>query len=208
MTTLQSAAYRGAVILTLATMSACSQAGSLGSVLGSVLGGQQGSQGGQGGQVSGAIQRVDTRAQQITIQQSNGQAVSLGYDKNTKVVYQNQQYAVSALEYGDQVTARVQNANNGAYYTDLVQVDQSVSTTTGGSSGAQLQTLQGVVRRVDTANGWFLIDANNGVSITVSMPYSPSRTDLQRFQNLRTGDNVRLSGVYLNNSRVELRQFL
>ena len=205
MTTLQSAAHRGAVILALATMSACSQAGSLGSVLGSVLGGQQG---GQGGQVSGAIQRVDTRAQQITIQQSNGQAVALGYDRNTKVMYQNQQYAVTALEYGDQVTARVQNANNGAYYTDLVQVDQSVSTTTGGSSGAQLQTLQRVVRRVDTANGWFLIDANNGVSITVSMPYSPSRTDLQRFQNLRTGDNVRLSGAYLNNSRVELRQFL
>ena len=137
-----------------------------------------------------------------------GAGLAVGRRLAAKVMYQNQQYAVTALEHGDQVTARVQNANNGAYYTDLVQVDQSVSTTTGGSSGAQLQTLQGVVRRADTANGWFLIDASNGVTITVSMPYNPSRTDLQRFQNLRTGDNVRFSGAYLNNSRVELRQFL
>ena len=39
------------------------------------------------------------------------------------------------------------------------------------------------------------------------MPYNASRADVQRFQNLRNGDNVRFYGVYLNNSRVELRQF-
>jgi hypothetical protein len=39
------------------------------------------------------------------------------------------------------------------------------------------------------------------------MPYSPSRADQNRFQNLRQGDYVRIAGVYLNNTRVELRQF-
>lgn len=51
------------------------------------------------------------------------------------------------------------------------------------------------------------MDDNRGVRITVSMPYSPSRTDLNRFQSLRSGDVVRIAGVYLNNSRMELRQF-
>jgi len=41
----------------------------------------------------------------------------------------------------------------------------------------------------------------------VSMPYSPSRADQNRFLNLRQGDYVRIAGVYLNSSRVELRQF-
>jgi hypothetical protein len=46
----------------------------------------------------------------------------------------------------------------------------------------------------------------NGI-VTVSMPYNARRQDVTTFQNLRNGDNVRLYGVYLNSTRVELRQF-
>ena len=120
-----------------------------------------------------------------------GSVLGGGHDNQTKVVYQNQNYSVSSLENGDQVTARVQQTQNGGYYTDYVQVDQSVSTNTGGTSNAQVQSLQGSVRRVDVANGWFELSANSNVVLTVSMPYNASRADVQRFQNLRNGDNVR-----------------
>jgi hypothetical protein len=180
----------------------CSQAGSLGNVLGSVLGGQTGG----GSQVSGTIQNVDTRNQQINLRQSNGQGVSLVFDQQTKVVYQNQSYGVTSLEYGDQVTARVQSTQSGAYYTDLVQVDQPVAGSGGTTSTAQVYTLQGSVRRIDTQNGLFEI-ANGNTVLTVSMPYNPTRADQQRFQNLRIGDVAKFAGVYLNSSRVELRQF-
>ncbi|MEO7457920.1 MAG: hypothetical protein ABIY52_16815 [Gemmatimonadaceae bacterium] len=191
--------------LTVALMAAgaCSQAGSLGSVLGSVLGGGQQQQ----SQVSGTIQNVDTRNAQIGLRQSNGQTVALLYDANTKVVYQNQNYAVTNLEYGDAVTARIQQTQNGSYYTDLVQVDQSVSTSNGTTGTGNVQTLQGSVRRIDSGNGSFTLDVNNSTQLTVTMPYNPTRNDLQRFQNLRVGDVVRFGGVYLNNTRVELRQF-
>jgi hypothetical protein len=39
------------------------------------------------------------------------------------------------------------------------------------------------------------------------MPYNPNRADVDRFNSLRSGDYVRLYGVFLNESRVELRQF-
>lgn len=200
---IQKFARLGAATLAIVTLSGCSQAGGLGGILGSVLGGGQQ----QGNQVSGTIRGVDTRNAQIVLQQSNGQSVGLSYDNQTKVVYQNQNYSVSSLENGDQVTARVQQTQNGGYYTDYVQVDQSVSTNTGGTSNAQVQSLQGSVRRVDVANGWFELSASSNVVLTVSMPYNASRADVQRFQNLRNGDTVRFYGVYLNNSRVELRQF-
>ena len=192
----------GATTLLFATLGACSQTGGLGSVLGSVLGGQQ-----QASQVSGTVRGVDTRNSQIVLQQSNGQSVGLSYDNQTKIVYQNQNYSVASLESGDQVTARVQQTQNGGYYTDYVQVDQSVSTGSGSTGNAQVQSLQGTVRRVDVANGWFEVSPNSNVVLTVSMPYNASRADVQRFQNLRNGDSVRFTGVYLNNSRVELRQF-
>lgn len=198
---LKSAARGGAAALFLLAATACSSNSNLGDILGGVLGG------GGNSQVTGSITGVNTRLQTIGIQQSNGQSVTVGYDNNTRVVYQNQNYPVTSLEYGDQVTARIVSSNNtsGGYYTDLIQVDQSVSST-GGSSG-NVQTYDGTVRSVDYTNGLFTISTNNYGNLTVSMPYNPRQADLTRFNNLRNGDYVRLYGVMLNNSRVELRQF-
>ena len=158
-------------------------------------------------QVTGTIAGVNTRLMQIGIQQSNGQTVTLNYDNNTKVTYQNQNYSVSSLEYGDQVTARVTSSNNSSsgYYTDLIQVNQSVSNSGGTSNN--VQSYEGTVRSIDRTNGLFTISANNYGTLTISMPYNPTQADLNRFNNLRNGDYVRIYGIMLNNSRVELRQF-
>ena len=217
MTTIERAARRGVAALALLGVGACASAGNVGEILGSVLGGGTAAGNGNGGgsQVSGVVQGVDTRARQIGLQMQNGQTVGLGYDDRTKVVYNNQSYAVTSLDPGDQVTARVQSASGGAYYTDLVQVDQPVqgtggggtTTTGGGTTGSSsVQSFQGTVRQVDATNGLFSLTAGNR-TVTVSLPYNVSRSDLDRFQRLRSGDTVRLYGVFLNESRVELRQF-
>jgi hypothetical protein len=193
---------RGAVAAgMLATLAACSAVSSIGSVLGGMIPG-----GGSQGQVSGYVSGVDTRAQVIGLQQPNGQPVNLLFDNQTKVVFNNQSYPVTSLDRGDQITARIQNTSNG-YYTDLVQVDQPVNGSASTTSSGAVQTVQGTVRQVDRQNGLFTMDVNNSTRLTVSMPYSPSRTDLTKFQSLRSGDVVRIAGVFLNNSRVELRQF-
>jgi hypothetical protein len=201
MLSLRSAARGGAVAIALFASAACSNNSQLGDILGGVLGG------GSNSQVTGTIAGVNTRLMQIGIQQSNGQTVTLNYDNNTQVTYQNRNYSVSSLEYGDQVTARVTSSNNASsgYYTDLIQVNQSVSNT-GGTSG-NVQTYEGSVRSVDRTNGLFTIAANNYGTLTVSMPYNPSQADLNKFNSLRNGDYVRIYGIMLNNSRVELRQF-
>ncbi len=206
MTTITRAARAGAALLVFAA-SACSSTGGLGSILGGVLGG-----GGGGSQVNGTVQGLNTRNQQIGLRDSNGQSLTLNYDNNTQVVYQNQKYPVTSLEYGDRVTARVTNSNNSSngYYTDMIQVDQSVSSngSTGGVNGNNnVQTFEGTVRNIDRTNGLFALEARNYGTMTISLPYNLRQTDLNRFQSLRNGDYVRLYGVAVNNSRVELRQF-
>jgi hypothetical protein len=198
MTTLQRAARNGAIGLAIAALGACSSLGNIGNVLGGVLGG-----GGQ--QVQGTVLAVDTRSQYIALQQTDGQTVSLAYDNNTRVTYNNQNYSVTSLERGDQVTANVQQSQNGAYYTDVVQVDRSVSGTNG-SVGGNVQTFQGTVRQIDYQNGWFTVDTNNG-RYTVSMPYNARTNDVNTFRSLRNGQNVRFYGVYQNNANVQLQQF-
>ena len=203
MTLIQRIQRGTAAALMIASFGACA-GNSLGSILGGVLGGGGGT-GAQSGQLAGTVRSVDTRSQQIAIQQSNGQTVGVSYDNQTQVVYQNQSYPPTALENGDQVTARIQ-ANGNSYYTDYVQVDRSVRGTSTGTS-SNLQTLQGTVRQVDRTNGLFTIDINNSSSLTVSLPYNLSATDVNRFNSLRSGDFVRFYGTYLSNSRVELRNF-
>ena len=89
-----------------------------------------------------------------------------------------------------------------------MQVDRPVQGTAAATTtSGNVQAVQGTVRQIDQQNGLFTLDVSNGTRLTVSMPYAPSRTDLTKFQSLRSGDNVRIAGVFLNNSRVELRQF-
>ena len=196
----------GATLLLYTAAIACSGAGGIGDVLGGVLGG--GAQQQQAAAAQGEIRGVNTQSQQISLQLTNGQTVALAFDNRTKVVYQNQLHPVTALESGDRVIMRVLDAGNGNYYTDSIHVTQSVQEAGGGSagSGGNVQTLQGTVRQIDRTNGLFTLDAGN-VLLTVSMPYNAARADVTRFQNLRTGETVRFYGVFLNNSRVELRQF-
>src|SRR5258706_11188214 len=188
-----------AAALMFASVGAC--AGNLGNVLGGVLGGGTA----QNGQLSGTIRGVDTRSQQISIQESNGQTVPVTYDNQTQVVYQNQSYSPTSLENGDRVTARVQ-ANGNSYYTDYVQVDQSV-TGTGVGTSSNVQLLQGTVRQVDRRNGLFTVDVNNGSTLTVTLPYNLTSNDTSRFNNLRSGQFVSFYGTILNNGQVQLRQF-
>ena len=197
-------ATASAAALTLAAFTACSNAGAIGDVLGGVLGGGAP----QSGQVAGTIAGVNTQSQQIGLTTSDGQTVGLLFDGNTKVVYENRLYPVTALEQGDQVVMRVQTTQDGGYYTDSVFVTRSV-TGSGSSAGgsANVQALQGTVRQIDRTNGLFALETGNGVMLTVSLPYNVSRADATRFGNLRTGEHVRIYGVYLNHSRVELRQF-
>jgi hypothetical protein len=188
------------VVLSVLALGACAQGGALGEILGGVLGGGA-------AQVAGTVRGVNTSAQELSLQQSNGQTVALNFDNQTQVVYQNRTYSVTALENGDQVVARVQQMQNGEYYTDSVQVTQPVSGSGTGGGSANVQSLQGTVRQVDPNNGVFTVETGNNVILTVSMPYNASNADRARFQNLRNGDYVRFSGVFITNSRVELRQF-
>jgi hypothetical protein len=189
--------------------SACGQTGGLGEILGGVLNAPAGGQ--QGNQIAGTVQNVDTRSQLVYITQSNGQSVPFQYDNNTQVSYQNQNYPVTALERGDEVTIRYQQIANNSYYVDLIQVDRSVSENTSaggiGSGSGQIYSLQGNVRSIDRTNGVFTMSTQNSGTITVSMPYNARSNDVTRFNQMRNGEYVRVQAEMLNNSRFELLQF-
>ena len=141
MTRIKSAIRAGAASTLLFAAAACSSTGGIGEVLGGVFGGGA-------NEVAGTIQGVNTRTGQLGITQTNGQTVTLTYDNNTRVVYQNQNYPVTALEWGDEVRARITGSGNNNY-TDLITVTRSVGGDGGSGTSGNVQTYEGTVRSID-----------------------------------------------------------
>jgi cold shock CspA family protein len=194
----------------------CAQAGALGEILGGVMGPQgQGQQGqGQGGQVVGEIQGIDARQGVMQIRTQNGQTGNVRFDQNTRVVYQQREYAVTALERGDVVAFQVQQDQRGNAYTNYIQVQQSVqdrsgqNTQQGGSYGNNaVQRFVGTVGYIDTQRGAFELRTQNG-SAQVALPYGASAQDAQRFRSLRSGQSVTLDGQMVAQGRIDLVRFI
>jgi len=123
------------------------------------------------------------------------------------VVYQQQEYPVTALERGDQVGMRIQQTQQGAAYTDYIIVTQSVQEAGGGGMGSSgLQQAEGRVGWVDANRGQFELRASR--SVVVALPYNPSSTDVNRFRQLRQGDYVRVQGRLVAQDRLELERFM
>lgn len=169
-----------------------------------------------GNDLIGEVSHIDTRARQIELRTDAGRTLSVGYDNNTRVTYQQRDYAVSNLEPGDYVAMRAQQDRDGRYLTDLITVRESVQdrggygsrSGSGSGSTGRLDRLEGRVEYVDSRRGTFEVRDRNNRIVIVSLPYSPPRTVSDRFNRLREGDSVRVEGRFLNQDRLELENFL
>lgn len=201
-------AFRGAAVAALALGGAgCAQLGTVGDILGGTLGGMGG---GTGNEVYGEVRYVDTQRQILQVTTQQGQTANVYFDSRTRVVYQNQQYNVTALERGDEVGMRVQQDTRGNAYTDYIQVTRSVQERTGtvGGVGGQQgsRQLDGRVGWIDYNRGQFELQSQYG-RVTVVLPYNPSSTTSDRFRRLRQGDYTRVEGRLVTQDRFELDRF-
>lgn len=198
----------GLAALVVATSGCSGGLGNLGA-LGDILTGAGGPGGSQQGQLTAEVQQVDPQRQLIQVRTEDGRTGSVRYDQNTQVIYQQQQYPVTALERGDIVVMQIQQDAQGNAYVGRVDVQQSVQQRTGQSGATgQMQQLAGQIRQIDHNRGLFEVQTQSGGVVTVSLPYNAPEATVQYFHRLRTGDSVRLEGTALGSGRVELYRFL
>jgi hypothetical protein len=194
-------------LVMVAATAGCAQLGNLGT-LADILGGVGGAGAGQQGRLAAEVQQVDTRAQQIHVRTNDGRTGAVRYDAQTRVIYRQQQYQVTALERGDLVSMQVREVSQNTLYTDYIEVEQSVQDRTGHTGGAaQVQRFSGRVGQIDQSRGMFQLDMASAGTVTVSLPFNAQRATVDQFQRLRTGNNVTIDGVVIGTGRVELYQF-
>jgi hypothetical protein len=202
-------AIRGSIAAAVLIASGCAQAGSIGDILGGVLGGGQPAGGTESGAVVAEVRAVDTRNEVLEVRTDDGQNVDIRYDRNTRVVYRQQEYEVTALEPGDVVRMNV-SRNGNEYYTQDIEVQQSVQDRQGGSSSGsdEVYQINGSVDQIDQTRGLFTLRTSNGQMITVAMPYNATSSARDRFQRLRRGNTVAVEGHFVSDERLELTRFL
>ena len=201
---------RTACAILALTLSGCGSSG-IGDVLGGVLGGGQPAN--ESGTVVAEVRSVDTRDQVIRVRTDDGQTADIRYDSRTTVVYRDRTYDVGALETGDLVRMDVTRNAQNEYYTDQIEVEQSVQDRTGQDDyddidSDRLYQLSGRVGAIDRTRGRFTIQMSNGVTATVAMPYDPRSSDRTRFGDLRSGDTVRVEGRWMAENLMELERFM
>ncbi len=177
-----------------------------------------------GGQttISGEVSRVDASRQEIQIDTRYG-TEAVQYDRSTRVVYQGQDYAPTAIEAGDVVSAQVSQGRSGAGYADYIEVTESVQDRRGyngpnepgydgrnqpGYGQGSNDQLAGTVAWIDAQQGEFGLRTSRQGTLTVEMPYDAGRTDRQRFDRLRRGDPVRVEVEPHNEGQYRLVRFL
>lgn len=189
----------------------CSNLGQLGNVLGGVL--QPGAGSGTG-QVAGTVRYVDTQRQMLQITTSNGQTGNVYFDNRTQVVYQQQNYNVTALEQGDEVQLQLQQDQQGNYYTSYILVTRSVqdnggyNNNTGGYNNGGYNTInaEGRVGWIDYQRGQFSLVTSRG-TYTVVMPYNTPAADANQFRNLRQNTYVRVQGQLTSSNQLQFQRF-
>jgi hypothetical protein len=163
---------------------------------------------GHAGEVTGTVSRVDTHSRTIQLREDRGGSVNVRYDGSTRVVYQGRRYTPAALERGDLVTARVRRDRYGDLYTAhvLVRRDARGRSDRDAAVVGRRETLQGRVGRVSRGEGRFELRTGSRI-VRVTLPYRPSPSVESRFRRLRTGETVRVEGVWMGQQRFELRRF-
>lgn len=143
-------AAAAAVVLLLA---ACGSTGGLGDI----LGGSGYPTTTQANTLQGTVNFVDTRNQTIDLSVNDynnaARTMTVAYDSQTRVIYQNQSGNPSNLERGDRVEVQGVNDRSGRYVASTINVIQSMSSSYPGSStypSSTTRTVQGSVNFVDT----------------------------------------------------------
>jgi hypothetical protein len=152
-----------------------------------------------GGRAEGTVRQINADENRLVIQTPQRRMVTVRTYRNTPVYYRGEVYSISNLEVGDRITVEAdprdaQADDITARRIDVVEGvgDTATTPTTGRTVGA----VTGRVTRVETVPGYVWIDTGRG-EVRIDMSRAED-ADGRRIgpADLRTGDQVDLSGNY------------
>lgn len=184
-----------------------------------------GRRGGWGGssEMRGQVDGVYARFNTIRLRRDNGSVADVRYDGRTEVVRGGRRARAESLDRGDYVSMRVSRDSRGRLYTRHVTVRHENRQVSRGDRDRDrvpdrryedrrdddrydARSVTGRVGRVDRSGRRFEMRSDRG-TVWVSVAPNASRGVRDRFQRLRTGDRVSVTGRYVSRDRFQMERF-
>jgi hypothetical protein len=170
----------------------------------------------QQGQLSAEVQEVDEIQRRIRVVTQAGQRGTLRYDTNTRVVRQQQNMPIDALQPGDRVLVQIEEDADQNVYATLIEVYQPAGQAAAqpapvppvpGEEREAVREYRGTIRSIDHDEGIFVIETEDG-RVSVQLPLNPPQATVNHFHRLSVGQQVRLEARSVASGQVEIHRFL
>jgi len=167
-----------------------------------------------GSTLHGTVRNVDTSRRTIEVDRGYGSTVFVDYQSGTPVYFNNQTYAASDLERGDEIDIRVDDLGGGRMAARDITVTRNINGAYGTSTSSSTSTIRGTVRYVDTASrtiqlesaSWIAgFNSGAGYGSTITVQYDANAGvdvsgRVQPITGLERGDVIEVQGSRTSSS--------
>lgn len=146
-------------------------------------------------EIIGRVQELDHSRRELYIRTEGGQSQVVTYTNGTRVAAAKKEISTSDLGRGDVIEVRMRGTADGRAVADSIFVRER---------GDRNATIEGTVERVLSHRRVIELRTASGVLTSVYVPQDAPETVGNEFKQLRSGDFVRLQGIFLGENRFEL----
>ncbi len=146
-------------------------------------------------EIIGRVQELDHSRRELYIRTEGGQSQVVTYTNRTRVAADGKEISTSDLGRGDVIEVRMRGTADGRAVADSILVRER---------GDRNATIEGTVERVLSNRRVIELRTASGALTSVYVPQDFPETVENEFKQLRSGDFVRLQGIFLGENRFEL----
>lgn len=143
----------------------------------------------------GRVQELDHSRRELYIRTEGGLSQVVTYTNGTRVAADGKEISTSELGRDDVIEVRLHGTADGRAVADSILVRER---------GDRNATIEGTVERVLSDRRVIELRTASGALTTVYVPQDSPEAIENEFKQLRSGDFVRLQGIFLGENRFEL----
>jgi hypothetical protein len=148
----------------------------------------------------GMVEELDHSRRELYLRTQGGQSQIVTYTNRTRVIASGEEIPGSNLGIGDIIEVQMHGTADGRAVADSIRVRER--------GEVRNTILEGTVERVLSDRGMIELRNFSGVLTTVYLPQNSPEVVEEEFNQLSSGDFVRLQGTFLGENRFELTAVL
>jgi len=148
----------------------------------------------------GTVEEVDHNRQELYLRTEGGQSQIVTYNDRTQVIVDDQETLATGIRRGDIIAVRIRGTADGRVLADSIRLRER--------GNARDTTIEGTVEEVHRDRAVIELRTGSGALTTVYLPRNSAERTEEEFSQFRTGDFVRLRGIFLGENRFELNGVL